>query len=77
VNFTLPLEVLQFLSRFLGTVCRKKLTFVGQGVSHKMCVSINSTGHTEVAMSLGQFEQQKNPVPPVSDAAVASQMEAN
>jgi hypothetical protein len=53
------------------------MTFVGEGVSHKMCVSINSTGHTEVAMSLGQFEQQKNPVPPVSDAAVASQMEAN
>jgi hypothetical protein len=71
------LEVLQFLSCFLGTVWRKKMTFVGEGVSHKMCVSIKSTGHTEVAMSLGQFEQQKNPVPPGSDAAFASQMEAN
>jgi hypothetical protein len=36
--FTLPLEVVQFLSRLEGRACAKKVTFVGIGISHKMCV---------------------------------------
>ena len=38
------------------------MTFVGFWISHRMCVSIRSMGHTEVTMSLDQSGQSKNPV---------------
>ena len=53
------------------------MTFVRTGVSHRMCVAIESTSHTEVVVSLRHSQLIKNPIPSLSDARIACEMEGN
>ena len=58
-----PKEVVQFLSPLLAGVYRKKMTFGDLGISHTMCVAINSRSHTEVVMSVSDSGTIKNSLP--------------
>ena len=53
------------------------MTFVRTGISHRMCVAIESTSHTEVVVSLRHSQLIKNPIPSLSDARIACEMEGN
>lgn len=58
-------------------LAHKKVTFAGFWISHKMCVAISSIGHTEVAMSLDQSGQLKNPFPAISSSRGGSSVEGD